>query len=164
MKSAERILASDDVEEKGLACALLGERYYKTALYAFTLDRTVIPYLKGELRKRAAWYAKHEGWSEKAKKASEIMICIALYDLERGGQTNAEGRAAAVPLVREALRSWRKFKGATSQEKAEAMGCSRRTWFRYYAKPYEALYGDLVGWAYVGRAHVFRAYNIEELE
>lgn len=163
MRSAERILASDDVEEKGLACALLGERYYKAALYAFTLDRTVIPYLKGELRKRAAWYAKHERWSDKTTKAIEPMICIAIYDLERGGQTNAESRAAAVPIVREAIRSWRKFKRATAKEKAQVVGCSRATWFRHYAKPYEALYGDLVGWAYVGRAHVFRKANEEEL-
>lgn len=165
MRSAEAIFAGENVEEMGLACALLSERYYKAALYAFRLDRTVIPYLKAELRKRAAWYAKHEQWSERAKKGAEVMICIALYDMERGGQTTAEGRAGAVPLVREALRAWRAHgKRATAQEKAEAMGCSRATWFRYYAKPYESLYSDLVGWAYVGRNHVFRMVNYEELD
>lgn len=164
MRSAERLLASEEVEDLGLACAHLSERYYKAALYCFRLDRTVIPYLKAELRKRAHWYAKHEGWSKKAVKVIEEMICICLYDLEKGGRTTAEFRGDAVPVTTQALRSWRSVgKRSTAKEKAEALGVARHTWYRYYAKPYEALYADIVGWATTGRAHIFRMDNYEKL-
>lgn len=164
MRSAERILASDDPEESGFPCMHLSERYYKAALYAFRLDRTVIPYLKDELRKRAKYYAVREHWSKDAKRAIEAMICIILYDMEKGGRTTSEFRADAVPVTEGALRSWRSFEvRATDEEKAEAVGVPLRTWYRHYAKPYDAMYADIVGWAYVGRSHVFRMENIEEL-
>lgn len=139
MRSAERILASEDVEEKGLCLAFLKERYTKAALLAFSLDRSVCPYLKGELRRLAKWYWVNDRWSDKARAMTESMICLALVDLEHGGRT-------------------------TPEERAENIGVSRATWFRHYAKPYESLYSDLVGWSFVGRSHVFRMHNIEELD
>lgn len=142
----------------------LDERYYKAALYVFRLDRAVIPYLKGELRRRAKWYALHERWSSHAKRAIEPMICIVMYDLEKGGRTTSEFRADAVPVADAALRSWLSLsERATDQEKADVLGIPLRTWYRLYAKPYDALYADVVGWAMTGRRHVYRMENIEEL-
>src|SRR5690606_7417171 len=118
MKSAERILASDDVEEKGLCLAFLQERYTKAALLAYSLGYSVAPYLRRALLRVARWYWNAEGWSKKAVAMTPTMVRIAVAELECGG-TSAE-------------------------ERARAAGVSRATWYRHYSKHYEALYSDLV--------------------
>lgn len=164
MRSSEAMFASDDVEGLGLACAHLSERYYKAALYAFKLDRSVIPYMKSELRKRARYNIRNGEWSKQAAAAMEVMICILLYDVECGGRLTEEYRSDAVPITRDAIRSWRSLKRAPVKDKAEALGVSRATWYRHYAKPYAGLYMDVMGWAMTGRSHVFRMENYEDLD
>lgn len=160
MTAPETVLASNNSQDKGSGLYALEERYTKAALYVFALDRTVIPYVKGELRNRARWYSNREQWSKQAKGTIEMMICLLLYDVEKGGRTTAEFRSAAIPVIRTALRSRRSLaKRSTIKEKVELLGISRASWYRHYAKPYEALYADFMGWADIGLRHVRRMHN-----
>lgn len=166
MKSAERILASDDVEEKGLCLAFLKERYTKAALLKFSLDRAVIPYLIGELWKVARILSVQDHWAKQTKIAAPFLIRIAMIDLERGGRTTVAERVVFLEAMLKAQAC------ACIPDEGECMGwcpsqkvaVSERTWYRHYSKPYESLYGELCGWAYAGRRHVFRRENAEELD
>lgn len=162
MRSAEHLFARGKPDDLGLACHGLSERYHKAALYAFHLDRTVIPYLKSEIRKRARYYAINERWPKQAIASIEEMICILMYDVEKGGRTTMQLRSSAIPVVREALINWRKAR-VPVKDKVTALGISEAAWYRHYAKPYDSLYADVIGWAMSGRSHVFRQDNYEEL-
>lgn len=137
MRSAERILADmGHTDDKGMSLVHLKERYTKAAMLKFCLDREVVPYLVRELCGEAKRYAADEGWHSTALRHAECLALLACRELERPMQVKA---------------------------KIEYMKTSEATWHRRFSKPYEALYGDLVGWAFVGRRHAFRQWNAEEL-